>query len=404
MSATDAAFEHFLTKSPEFMANPYPFYRQMQTGDPVHWSEAVQGWVLTRHQDCAFVLSDPLFVKMDRAPEELPPAYERFRPLLERNGQMMLTQNPPDHTRLRGLVSKAFTPRMVEQLRPRIQQLADDLLDAALENGEIEMMRGFAIPFPLSVIAAMLDLPIPDLRLMKQWSDAITLFFFTGNPLLAEQALTSVQDIDAYLRPIIAQRRKHPGEDVLSTMVLAQERGDMLSEGELLANIGLMIHAGHETTTNLIGNGLLALLQHPDQMQQVRDDPALMPAAIEELLRYDSSIQMDGRTASVATEIGGKQIQPGQILHCVLGAANRDPDAFVAPDRLDVTRGKNKHMAFALGIHYCLGAPLARLEGQIAFATLLRRFPTLTLATDELAWQTETLTMRGLHALPVSVK
>lgn len=403
MITTKSAFEHLYSKSPEFMADPYPYYTQMRMGDPVHFDEGMQSWVLTRHRDCAFVLGDPAFVKFDRAPAELPPAFERYRPLLVRNSEMMLTQNPPDHTRLRSLVSKAFTPRMVEQLRPRIQQLADALLDAALENGQIEVMRGFAIPFPLMVIAAMLDLPIPDLWQMKHWSDDVTLFFFTGNPMLADGALSSVEAIDEYLRPIIAERRKHPGNDVLSVMVQAQERGDVLSEGELLANIGLMIHAGHETTTNLIGNGLLALLRHPDQLQLLRDDPTLLPTAIEELLRYDSSIQTDGRTASVALELDGHQIQPGQMMHCLLGAANRDPAEFANADRLDVTRSKNKHIAFALGIHYCLGAPLARLEAQIAFATILRRFPNMALASEDLHWQQETLTMRGLLALPVSV-
>jgi pimeloyl-[acyl-carrier protein] synthase len=399
VTSSEVLFDPFL---PEFNANPYPFYRRLQEADPVHQSP-LGFWVLTRYDDCVMVLRDQRFGRAG------------FEGLLEsvygntvEQGRLptsMLFRDPPDHTRLRGLVSRAFTPRVIEGLRPRIQQIVDGLLDRVLDAGRMEVISDLAYPLPVTVISEMLGVPEDDRERIKQWSadiarslDAIGL---PTDPEIVDRGRTGRRAIGDYFRSLLPDRKKHPRGDLLSLLIEAEEQGDKLSEGELLATCVLLYIAGHETTVNLIGNGLLALLRHPAELERLRDDPALTQSAVEELLRYDGPVQRTARITNADVEIGGHKIPKGSMVVPVIGAANRDPAQFPDPDRLDVSRSDNRHIAFGFGIHFCLGAPLARLEGQITLGTLLHRLPKLALATDTPEWR-ESQVLRGLKALPVS--
>ena len=392
-------FDPFL---PEFNANPYPFYRRLREADPVHQSP-LGFWVLTRYDDCVLVLRDPRFGRAG------------FEAVLEsvygnsvEQGRLptsMLFRDPPDHTRLRGLVSRAFTPRVVEGLRPRIQQIVDALLDRVRDVGRMEVISDLAYPLPVTVISEMLGVPEEDRERIKQWSadiarslDAIGL---PTDPAIVDRGRTARLAIGDYFRSLLPDRKKHPRGDLLSLLIEAEEQGDKLSEGELLATCVLLYIAGHETTVNLIGNGLLALLRHPAELERLRSDASLTQNAVEELLRYDGPVQRTARITNTDVEISGHKIPKGAMVVPVIGAANRDPAHFPSPDRLDVSRPDNRHIAFGFGIHFCLGAPLARLEGQITLETLLRRLPRLALATETPEWR-DSQVLRGLKALPVS--
>jgi len=392
-------FDPFL---PEFNADPFPFYHRLREADPVHRSP-LGFWVLTRYDDCVQVLRDPRF---GRAGFEgfLESMYGNSTPG-ERLPRSMLFQDPPDHTRLRSLVSRAFTPRVVEALRPRIQQIVDDILDQTRDARAMEVIGDLAYPLPVTVISEMLGVPAGDRESIKQWSadiarslDAIGL---PVDPEIVERGRAARRAIGAYFRDLLPERRRRPRNDVLSLLIAAEEQGDKLSEGELLSTCVLLYIAGHETTVNLIGNGLLALLRHPDQLARLREDPELAPSAVEELLRYDGPVQRTARIAVADVELGGRAIGKGDMVVAVIAAANRDPAQFPDPDRLDVGRRDNRHIAFGFGIHFCLGAPLARLEGQIALGTLARRRPDLALAANALEWR-ESQVLRGLKALPVA--
>ncbi len=392
-------FDPFL---PEFNANPYPFYRRLREADPVHQSP-LGFWVLTRYDDCVLVLRDPRFGRAG------------FEAVLEsvygnsvEQGRLptsMLFRDPPDHTRLRGLVSRAFTPRVVEGLRPRIQQIVDALLDRVRDVGRMEVISDLAYPLPVTVISEMLGVPEEDRERIKQWSadiarslDAIGL---PTDPAIVDRGRTARLAIGDYFRSLLPDRKKYPRGDLLSLLIEAEEQGDKLSEGELLATCVLLYIAGHETTVNLIGNGLLALLRHPAELERLRSDASLTQSAVEELLRYDGPVQRTARITNTDVEISGHKIPKGAMVVPVIGAANRDPAHFPSPDRLDVSRPDNRHIAFGFGIHFCLGAPLARLEGQITLETLLRRLPRLALATETPEWR-DSQVLRGLKALPVS--
>jgi hypothetical protein len=302
------------------------------------------------------------------------------------------------------LANQAFTPRAVERLRPRIQALVDEALDAVQAAGRMDAIADLAEPLPLLVIGEMLSLPPGERAQFKRWSDDIIAFgarLGADPPGLAERALRSTRELTAYFRALVAELRRRPNDTLLSALVAAEERGDRLSEEELLANAVLLLMNGHETTTYMIGNGLLALLRHPDQRRRLHDDPALIVPAVEELLRYDGSVQLRGVTAVTDLSMGGKRIGAGQSVLMLLGAANRDPAQFPDPDRLDLGRGEIRHLDFGRGIHFCIGAALARAEIQIAVASVLRRMPGLRLATDTLEWQTVPV-FRGLKALPVA--
>jgi cytochrome P450 len=389
----------FNPMDPAFVADPYPTYRQLRTEDPVHHSP-LGFWVLTRYDDVVAALRDPRLAK------EAIAAFvaARFGAPVPIMGLSMLDRDPPDHTRLRSLVSKAFTPRVVEGLRPRVQQIVDGLIARAREKGSMDLIEEFAYPIPVNVICEMLGVPVEDHERFKGWSldiarglDSILLPPDSDVP---KRSVASRTALAAYFRELIAKRRASPRADLLSGLIAAEEAGDKLSENELLATCILLLIAGHETTVNLIGNGTLALLRHPDQLRRLRDNPALIGTAVEELLRFDGPVQRTARIPSEDVVIDGRTIAKGEMVMPFIGAADRDPVQFPDPDRLDIGRTDNRHIAFGWGIHFCLGAPLARVEGQIAINTLVQRLPKLALATDTPRFR-ESLTLRGLASLPV---
>ena len=391
--------------STTLLENPYPGYRELRSRDPVHFSRLARGWILSRYEDVALVLRDPRFsVERSRAfsgPEGSEPP-DGFGIFFETLSRSILFEDPPDHTRLRSLVSKAFTPRAVEALRSRIQELVDGLLDCAAERGRMDVVPDLAIPLPVLVIAEMLGVPPEDRGLFKRWSGDVAAglepVFDRAVMVRADQ---TTREIIEYFRAVIRRRRLNPGEDLVSRLVAAEEAGDRLDEAEMLAFCLLLLVAGNETTTNLIGNGLLALMRHPDQLRRLEQDPGLAESAVEELLRFDSPVQLTGRVALEDLEIGGKRIARNEFVIPLTGAANHDPAQFSNPERLDIGRQENRHLAFGLGIHFCLGAPLARAEGQIVFRTLAERMPKIMLNGPP-RWR-RTMTLRGLQSLPVKV-
>ena len=398
MASTQAVFNPLM---PEFHSNPYPFYRALREEDPVHQSP-LGFWVCTRYDDAVMILRDPRFgregmAKLMEARLGLTQDTSRARD--------MLFQDPPDHTRLRALVSRAFTPRVVEVMRPHIQEIVDGLLDRVDGARAMDVIEDLAYPLPVTVICEMLGVPAADQDIFKTWSTDIARSLDAAILPADSDAIPRGRDarlgLADYFRSLIATRRKDPKPDLLSALIAAEEEGNKLSEGELVSTCILLLIAGHETTVNLIGNGLLALLQHPDQLRALRDDPGLIQTGVEELLRFDGPVQRTGRMTTAEVEIGDKRIPRDSVVVSVIGAANRDPKQFADPDRLDVSRKDNRHIAFGFGIHFCLGAPLARLEGQIALGTLLRRMPKLALVSDVPEWR-ESSTLRGLKSLPVT--
>ena len=395
--------------SRSYRVNPYPAYRRLRERDPFHRSRAARAWVLTRHADVTSVLRDPRFLaddrKVPRLRKQLEQRVERgYVTREEADRNTMLRTDPPDHTRLRSLVSKAFTPRSVEALRPRIEQIVDELLDAAAKHDRIDVIRELAYPLPVIVIAEMLGIPPADREQFKRWSDDLAAQLGFGNDLeTLRRGRAAGQALRAYLEPILEARRREPREDLISGLVAAHDEGDRLTEDEVFSTITLLLVAGNETTTNLIGNGLLALLGHPDQLDMLRWDPDLMPNAVEELLRYDSPVQATSRVVLEDVDVNGHAVRAGDELFLLMGAANRDPEAFARPEELDVTRQDIRHLSFGHGIHYCLGAPLARIEAPVALNALIQRFPDMRLATSDRAWG-DNIILRGLKELPVVLR
>jgi pimeloyl-[acyl-carrier protein] synthase len=375
----------------QFREDPYPLYRYLLAAAPVQRNDLLEAWTVARYADVMTVLTDPRF-SADRT-SMAPDGYQV--------AQSMLVSDPPDHTRLRTLVQKAFTPRMVDQLRPRIQAIVDDLLDRALEDGgDFDLVEDLAYPLPVIVIAELLGVPAEDRATFHQWSATLAASL---DPLvssdLMDRAWASRDALHTYLRGIIAERRRSPRTDLISALVAVEERGDTLREPELVVMCTLLLIAGHETTVNLIGNGTLALLKHPDQLARLRQEPQLVTSAVEELLRFDPPVQMTGRLLTDDVELSGQTIPKGEFVLPLLGAANHDPAQFTNPQDLDITRNPNPHVAFGRGIHFCLGAPLARVEGQIALGSLLQRCPNLRLNGEPV--RRDQITLRGLASLPV---
>ncbi len=390
----------FNPMDPEFVADPYPTYHRLRAEDPVHHSP-LGFWVLTRYDDVVAALRDPRLAK------EAIAAFvaARFGAPVPAMGLSMLDRDPPDHTRLRGLVSKAFTPRVVERLRPRIREIVDGLLARVEGVGSMDLIEEFAYPIPVNVICEMLGVPLGDHERFKGWSldiarglDAILL---PPESDVGRRAVAARRALADYFRGLIAERRASPRDDMLSALIAAEEAGDSLSEDELLATCILLLIAGHENPVNLMGNGTLALLRHPGELRRLRENPGLIGGAVEELLRYDGPVQRTARIPSEDVTIGGRTIGKGEMVMPFIGAADRDPAQFSEPDRLDITRADNRHIAFGWGIHFCLGAPLARVEGQIALSTLAQRLPKLALATERPEYR-QSLTLRGLRTLPVA--
>jgi cytochrome P450 len=397
-----AAAPLFNPLSPEFIADPYPFYHRLRETDPMHLTP-LGFHVASRHADVTSILRDKRFGKdfvgrMTRrfGPQVLEePVYRSMR-------HWMLQQDPPDHGRLRGLVVRAFTARRVEDMRPRIREIVDDIIDRVEPRGHMDLIADFAFPLPVTVICDMLGIPAEDRDLFGR-SDAAGRLLdpapLTRDEINMHNAFNEASA--EYFRRLFELRRRRPSDDLTTQLVQAEEAGSKLSNEELTANIMLLFGAGHETTVNLIGNGLLALHRHPDQLQLLRSNPSLTGNAIDELLRYDSSVQLTGRTTlEDVDDIGGIPMAKGRSVLCLLGAANRDPAVYPEPDRLDITRSDIRPLSFGGGIHYCLGAQLARIEGEIAIATLLRRLPTLRLDDPSRPDWRQTFVLRGLNKLP----
>lgn len=403
--ARTATFNPFL---PEFRVDPYPFYHRLRSEDPVHMS-FMGVWVITRYSDAIAILRDSRFSADMRRWGKYQDI--RFREkqgqisqLGQTNSKWILFLDPPDHTRLQSLVIKAFTPQVVEDASPYIQEIVNEKLDRVQSSGMMDIVTDLAQPLPVTVIAKMLGVPTEDRDQLREWSSDLASCL---DPMMSvdifEHLNKVVLEFTDYLRSLVAKRHQCRQNDLISALIAVREKGDKLSEDELLATCILLFGAGHETTVKLISNGMLALLRHPDQMEKLKQEPTLIQNAVEEFLRYDSPVQITVRTAIENVEIDGKRIQKGQQVLVCTGAANRDPVQFPEPDKLDITRPKSRHLSFSYGIHACLGATLARVQTQIAINTLIQRMPELKLQTDILEWQ-EKIILRGLKALPVSFK
>ncbi len=396
--------------APEHRANPYPLYQRLRENDPVH--RALDGsWVISRWPDGSAVLRDPRF---SGSPKWLREDDRRAEsnPIRQVGTALLMFLDPPDHTRLRSLVNKAFTPKRVEAMRPRVQHLVDGLLDAVVETGEMDVVGDLGYPLPVSVICELLGVPGGDHATFRAWSsDASRLLDGdTLDPDAQQRGMLAGMQLFQYFTDLVEERRPRagtqcqpsPGDDLLSAMIAAEEAGDRLTHAELITTATLLFVAGHETTTNLIGNAVLALLRNPGELERLRQDPSLIRPAVEEFLRYDSPVQFTARIATTDVEVDGTVIEAGEQVAVVIGACNRDPAHFADPDRLDITREEaHRHLSFAAGAHYCLGAALARLEAQVAIGTLVRRLENLELVTTEPRYR-DHFVLRGVHELRVA--
>lgn len=392
----------FRLYDPEVLANPYPFYHQLQREDPVHWDPFLHAWVVTLYDDVTTVLRN-FSAKCAPDPERLAEiGLSSMSEIGRTMVRQMLFMDPPTHTRLRGICSVAFTPHRVETLRRHIQTIVDSLLEPRLHECRIELMGDFANRLPAIVMAELLGVPTSDHEKLKKWSAdfAEILGNLQHNADSAARTLRSLEEMSAYFQEAVREQRQNPGSGLIAALITAQVEGQRLSDESIIANCILLTVGGQETTPNLIGNGMLSLLRHPDQMSVLRRNPALLSSAIEELLRYEAPSQHTTRLAPEDTHLGSRKILKQQSVIAVMGAANRDDKHFSDPDRLDITRQENRHLAFGAGAHFCFGAPLARLEGQIAFSTLLNRTSDVALGSEKLVWR-ENLGLRGLEALPL---
>ncbi|WP_437965056.1 cytochrome P450 [Sorangium sp. So ce260] len=392
--------------SPEFFADPHPTFHRMRTEDPVYWHPQLNVYCLTRYEDVQLIARDPRFSaeRTDYYVNVAPaPMREKLKRYDEFISHWMVLADPPRHTRLRSLVAKAFSPQAVEGMRPLVERIANEMIDAVRDDGRMDVIRDIAHPLPGAVIGKLLRIPSEDTARLKQWSDAI--FTLIGAPAADEELIEighqGVLGFEGYLRALIKERRAQPGDDVLSQLLLAEDQGSVLSDAELISTIALLLASGHETTTHLIGNGLLALIRNPDQMQKLRESPQLIDKAVEEILRYNGAAYQASRRAREDVEIRGVRIEAGQIAFGLIQAANRDPARFPDPDRLDILRKDNRHMGFGAGIHFCLGAQVARVQAQVVLNTIVQRLPDLAVAEPRLEWL-QSFLVRGLRALPVT--
>jgi cytochrome P450 len=385
---------------PAVLADPYPVFRSLREAEPVHRDPEQGFWALTRYADVLTALREVATFSSAIHGERT------SKDGLTSAGWFVF-QDPPNHTRLRGLVNAAFTPQMVQALRPRVQAIVDELLDRAADARRLDVVADFGFPLPATVIAELLGVPSADRERFRSWSADLAAVgglvrMAADRADRVRRARESGEELNAYFRDIIRERRRSPRDDLVSRLTTVETGERTLDETEIVDTCVLLLFAGHETTTNLVGNGVLALLRHPDELGRLRADPNLIGAAVEELLRYDSPVQARVRVARHDVELGGRRIAAGDRVMALLGAANRDPDRFLDPDRLDLSRPDNRHLSFGYGIHFCTGAALARLEGAVAIGSLVRRFPRLELEQTVLGWR-KTLTLRGLTALPVAI-
>jgi cytochrome P450 len=400
----DAALSLYHLLNPAVLANPYPLFHRLRNEDPVHWDPFLHAWVVTRYPDVLEVLHT---YSADRTPtpDQLASmGLAQLAPLAQLMVKQMLFMDASAHTRLRGLASQAFTPARIEVLRSHIQEIVDNLLEVVAARGSMDVIADLAEPLPAIVTAEMLGLPVEDRNRLKAWSAnfAEMLGNFQHNPDHASRMLQTVEEMTAYFRDAVREIKKNPREGLIHSLLSAEINGDRLTEEEVVANAIITMVGGQETTTNLIGNGVLTLLRNPEQMKRLRAEPALTASAVEEMLRYESPSQHTARLCPSDRMLGGKQIRKRQAVIAVMAAANRDPERFPEPDRFDVARTDNRHLAFGYAAHFCFGAPLARMEGQVAFASLLRRFENIMLEPQNLTWRTN-LGLRGLNSLKVRV-
>jgi cytochrome P450 len=387
---------------PEVLADPYPLFHRLRTEDPVHWDPFLHAWIATRYKDVVTVLHH-YSAERTPTPEQLAAmGLASLNPIAEIMVKQMLFLDPPAHTRLRSLASQAFTPQRVEVLRTHIREITNRLLDKVQGKGHMDVIADLAEPLPCIVTAEMLGVPVDDFQQLKTWSQdfAEMLGNFQHNPERAQRILKSVLEMAKYFRSAMREQRLHPHEGLVSSLMNAEIQGDRLSEEEVVANCIVTMVGGQETTTNLIGNGVLALLRNLDQLERLRSDLSLIPSAVEELLRYESPSQHTARLAPEDTILGGRRIRKRQAVIAVMAAGNRDPERFPDPDRLDIARPDNRHLAFGWAAHFCFGAALARIEGQVAFELMLRRLSNWTLEPGPLVWRSN-LGLRGLTSLPL---
>ena len=394
-----------LMRDPAIRADPYPTYASLRAKGPL-LPTAYDALIATGHTEVFAVLRDARFSSNSRHQA----GHDQFAALADQVGlgdlqamfeRIMLFADPPDHTRLRRIAGKAFTPRVVEDMRARIGTIVDGMLDRMAEVGEAELVEALAFPLPVTVISDMLGVPASDQALLRSWTaEAVKALDPSDDMTVLFPAAEGIRSMLAYFDQLVADRRKDPGEDLLTALIAAEDEGDRLTHEELLDTTILLFGAGHETTVNLIAGGVLNLLRHPDQLGRLRDDPQLIGPAVEELLRFGPPVQMSGRIATTDVELAGQRLSAGTQVVALIASANRDPAVFDQPDCLDIGRSDNRHVAFGGGIHLCLGAPLARVEGQEAIGRLLRRFPGLHLQSDQVDWK-PTTTIRGPARLAV---
>ena len=388
---------------PEVLANPYPLYRRLRSEAPVHWDPYLHAWVVTRYADVVTVLHH-FSANRTPTPEQFAAmGLSELGPIAQMMTRQMLFMDAPAHTRLRGLATMAFTPARVEVLRSHIRSILDDLMAPLLRAGRMDVIGDLAAPLPAIVTAEMLGVPTSDCDRLKAWSAdfAEVLGNFQHNPDRASRTLKCVEEMTVYFREAIRRMKAEPRAGLINSFMTAELDGDRLTEDEIIANCIVTMVGGQETTTNLIGNGVLSLVRHPQQLQRLRKDLSLIPSAVEELLRYESPSQHTARICPEDTELGGKIIRKGQAVIAVMGAGNRDPERFPDPDRLDLGRTDNRHLAFGWASHFCFGAALARIEGQLVFEALASRTANLVLEPRPIVWR-ENLGLRGLTALPVT--
>jgi cytochrome P450 len=393
-----------------FISNPYPTLDTLREVDPVHWSDSIGGWVLTRYDDILATFKNTTDYsnegRLGRASEYLPPEKRRMLQAFEEHYRTkgLLHSDPPDHTRLRRLVLQAFSPRVIEEMRPRIQSIVNDLIDRVEPAGQMEVINDLAFAVPVTVLAELLGVPVSHGTRFGAWADRLLAFQGTNKP--SEQTLLAAQnallEARAYLGELIEHRRREPGDDLISHMTQESAEGERLTDGEII-NTGItLLTAGHETTTSLIGNGLFTLLNHPEQWERLRLDASLVKPAIEEALRYESPVSRQPRLLKQDIELRGKALRAGEMAFQMLGAANRDPAHFADPHVFDIDRSPNRHIAFGQGIHFCIGAPLSRAEGEIVFTTILQRLPGIRLVDTSPTWDVAKANSRVLRSLPVT--
>jgi pimeloyl-[acyl-carrier protein] synthase len=395
--------------SDEFLDDPYPLLRQLQMEEPVYWSESIGGWIVTRYDDIVPTFRDVAhfsnYGRFAKTVEYLSPEdRQKLAPFETHYRQKSLLQSdPPDHTRLRALMVKPFNATSVEAMRPKIRKIVDAVIDSVAPRGQMDVIRDLAYPLPFSVLGSIMGLPDNRQDEIKHWADEILLFQGVNRPPVAllERSQAALLAMRTFLFELVNEKRRNPGDDVISQLVAAEAEGNRLTEQELVYTCVTILGAGHETTTSLIGNGLHAILSHPQEWKKLRENPALLSSAIEEMLRYESPVARQPRVIKDDFELGGKKLLKGQVAFQMLNAANRDPAYFADPDRFNIERQNNKHIAFGMGIHFCLGAGLARTEAQEVFKAIMERLPEIRLVSEKPTWDRHKPNSRMLKALPV---